>query len=102
MFDKKVAIKKLQTLTESEIQEKLYGIYRPSDMVGEPKPKNPDANFQHTPDALKSNINAITASRHDDDPEQNLKDEFSDFISENVSEPLNKFWQFIIKLPKLI
>ena len=37
MFWKKSEDKKLKVLSEKEIQERLYGNYRKSDMVGEPK-----------------------------------------------------------------
>jgi hypothetical protein len=37
----KTAPKKMNTLTEKEIQERLYGFYRSSDMVGAPKRKEP-------------------------------------------------------------
>ncbi len=41
MLTKKAPPKKLATLNEREIQERLYGFYHRSDMVGEPRPKDP-------------------------------------------------------------
>jgi cell division septation protein DedD len=40
MLEKKQVPKKMTTLTEKEIQERLYGFYHKTDMVGEPKPKH--------------------------------------------------------------
>ncbi len=34
---------KPKVLSEKEIQERLYGVYRPSDMVGDPKPKTEES-----------------------------------------------------------
>jgi len=46
MFAKKASPKKMTTLSEKEIQERLYGFYHQSDMVGEPRPKDPSGTLK--------------------------------------------------------
>ena len=41
-------VKRMNVLSEKEIQERLYGFYHQSDMVGEPKPKEPQPQEQVT------------------------------------------------------
>jgi len=49
MLTKKAPPKKLATLSEKEIQERLYGFYHKSDMVGEPRPKDPSRSLNTPP-----------------------------------------------------